>query len=196
MLAAAARPRRPGRRDRAHRARDFGFRLTRTEAGPAAPARPLHLVGGGDPAPPHPGRADRKRPDRAALLGWYRLSFQTLGADRKEGGVQVAAPFARMEEILPILAEAGFPPPPPPAAFRGGPRRALVRWVAPWAGARFGRGGRRLAHRPARRDRRRSPSSCSASPPCCAGASTVTPRTPRALCQPRPAEAPALDDAL
>ena len=58
-------------------------------------------------------------------LGWYKLSFQTLGADPKEGGVQVAAPFARMEELLPILAEAGFPPPPPRAASPRATPRAL-----------------------------------------------------------------------
>jgi putative membrane protein len=63
----------------------------------------------------------------ARRLGWYKLSFQTLGADRKEGGVQVAAPFARMEEILPILAVAGFPAPPPRAEFHGVPRRAILR---------------------------------------------------------------------
>jgi putative membrane protein len=65
------------------------------------------------------------------LLGWYRLSFQTLGADQKEGGVQVAAPFARMEEILPILAIAGFPAPPPRDQFHGVPRRAIIRQAAP-----------------------------------------------------------------
>jgi putative membrane protein len=67
----------------------------------------------------------------ARLLGWYKLSFQTLGADKKEGGVQVAAPFARMEEILPILAVAGFPAPPPRAEFHGVPRRALLLRAAP-----------------------------------------------------------------
>jgi len=67
----------------------------------------------------------------ARLFGWYKLSFQTLGADRKEGGVQVAAPFARMEEILPILALAGFPAPPPRAAFHGVPRRALLSKASP-----------------------------------------------------------------
>jgi putative membrane protein len=65
----------------------------------------------------------------ARRLGWYRLSFQTLGADRKEGGVQVAAAFARMDELLPILAEAGFPMPPPRTEFAHVPRRALVRWA-------------------------------------------------------------------
>ena len=47
--------------------RDFGFRLTRTEAGLQAPARALHLVGGGDPAAPHPGGFGRQRPRRARV---------------------------------------------------------------------------------------------------------------------------------
>jgi len=67
----------------------------------------------------------------ARLFGWHKLSFQTLGADKKEGGVQVAAPFARMGEILPILAVAGFPAPPPRDAFSGVPRRALICKAAP-----------------------------------------------------------------
>ncbi|MBX3561566.1 MAG: PH domain-containing protein [Sphingomonas sp.] len=66
------------------------------------------------------------------LFGWHALSFQTLGADRKEGGVQIAAPFARMAELLPILAEAGFPAPPPRTEFHGVPRRALLRRAGPW----------------------------------------------------------------
>jgi putative membrane protein len=111
---------------------DFGFRLTRTEAGLRRRRGLFTLsevvipLGRTQAALIESGPVSR-------ALGWYRLSFQTLGADRKEGGVQVAAPFARMAEILPILAEAGFPAPPPPAAYRGGPRRALIRWGAPWA---------------------------------------------------------------
>jgi putative membrane protein len=111
--------------------RDFGFRLTRTEAGLRRRRGLFTLSEVVIPL----------RRTQAALVdsgligrafGWYRLSFQTLGADRKEGGVQVAAPFARMNEILLVLAEAGFSPPPPRASFRGGPRRALLRWAAPW----------------------------------------------------------------
>jgi len=41
-------------------------------------------------------------------LGWYSLDLQTLNADSRQSGHQDAAPFARMEEILPILAETGF----------------------------------------------------------------------------------------
>ena len=107
-------------------AKDFGFRLTRAEAGfrrrrglftlseVVIPLRRTQVaVIGSGPV--------------SRLLGWYSLSFQTLGADQKEGGVQAAAPFARLDELLPILAEAGFPAPPPREAFRGIPRRALVR---------------------------------------------------------------------
>lgn len=111
-------------------ARDFGFTLTRSDAG-LRRKRGLFTLS----EVVIPIRRTQVAVIESGLisraLGWYRLSFQTLGADRKEGGVQVAAPFARMEEILPILAEAGFPPPPPRAAFHGAPPRALVRKIAP-----------------------------------------------------------------
>jgi putative membrane protein len=111
--------------------RDYGFRLTRSEAGlrrrrglftlseVVIPIRRTQV------ALIETGLVTR-------MLGWHRLSFQTLGADKKEGGVQVAAPFARMEELLPILAEAGFPAPPERSAFRSSPRRALIRRMAPY----------------------------------------------------------------
>lgn len=111
--------------------RDFGFKLTRSEAGfrrrrglftlseVVIPIRRTQV------AFIESGLVTR-------MLGWHRLSFQTLGADKKEGGVQVAAPFARMDELLPILAEAGFPMPPPRAAFRSSPPRALIRRMAPF----------------------------------------------------------------
>ena len=112
-------------------ARDFGYRLTRSDRGlrrrrglftlseVVIPIRRTQV------AVIESGPVTR-------WLGWYALSFQTLGADLKEGGVQVAAPFARMEELLPILAEAGFPAPPPREAFVHAPRRALVRWAGPY----------------------------------------------------------------
>ena len=116
-------------------ARDFGFRLTRSgEAGTRGLRRRRGLFTLSEVVIPI-------RRTQVALiesgpvtraLGWFKLSFQTLGADTKEGGVQVAAPFARLEELLPILAEAGFPAPPPRAEFVRIPRRALVRWAAPW----------------------------------------------------------------
>jgi len=112
-------------------ARDFGFRLTRT---PAGLRRKRGLFTLSEVVIP-------LRRTQVALIesgpvarrfGWYRLSFQTLGADQKEGGVQVAAPFARLDEIMPILAEAGFPEPPPRRDLHGIPRRALFRQAFPW----------------------------------------------------------------
>lgn len=111
--------------------RDFGFRLTRTEnglrrrRGLTTLSEVVIPIRRAQAAIVESGPVGR-------LFGWYRLSFQTLGADPKEGGTQVAAPFAKLSEILPILAEAGFPAPPPPAAFRRGPGRALVRRLPPW----------------------------------------------------------------
>ena len=109
-------------------ARDFGFRLTRSDRG-LRRRRGLFTL------------SEVVIPIRRAQvaviesgpvtrwLGWYSLSFQTLGADQKERGVQVAAPFARMEEIVPILAEAGFPVPPARESFSHAPPRALIRWA-------------------------------------------------------------------
>ena len=106
--------------------RDFGFRLTRS---PAGLRRRRGLTTLSEVVIP-------LRRTQVALiesgiigrqLGWHQLSFETLGADRKEGGVQVAAPFAQMEEILPILAEAGFSVPPEPASFQRTSARSLLR---------------------------------------------------------------------
>jgi len=110
--------------------RDFGFRLTRAEAGLRRKRGLFTLSEVVIPIRRTQVALIESGPV-ARLLGWYKLSFQTLGADRREGGVQVAAPFARMGEILPILAVAGFPAPPPRASFRGVPRRALIRKAAP-----------------------------------------------------------------
>jgi putative membrane protein len=110
--------------------RDFGFTLTRSEAG-LRRRRGLFTLS----EVVIPIRRTQVALIESGLigraLGWQRLAFQTLGADKKEGGVQVAAPFARMEEILPILAEAGFPPPPPRESFHGAPKRALLRKIVP-----------------------------------------------------------------
>jgi len=112
-------------------ARDFGFRLTRAPAGFRRRRGLLTLsevvipIRRTQAALIESGIAGR-------IIGWRSLSFQTLGADRKEGGVQAAAPFARPDEIAPILAEAGFPGPPPAAHFQRLPRRALIRRATPW----------------------------------------------------------------
>ncbi|HST36544.1 MAG TPA: PH domain-containing protein [Allosphingosinicella sp.] len=112
-------------------ARDYGFRLTRAESG-LRRRRGLFTLS----EVVIPLRRTQVALIETGILmrrlGWHRLSFQTLGADQKERGLQVAAPFARMAEIAPILAEAGFPMPPPRSEFRGVPRRALLRQAAPW----------------------------------------------------------------
>lgn len=112
-------------------ARDFGFRLTRAETGLRRKRGLFTLSEVVIPLRRTQVALIRSGPV-ARFFGWHGLSFQTLGADPKEGGVQVAAPFATMAEILPILAEAGFPAPPPRAEFHGIPRRALLRQAFPW----------------------------------------------------------------
>lgn len=110
---------------------NFGFRLTRAEAGLRRKRGLFTLTEVVIPIRRTQVALIESGPV-GRLFGWHALSFQTLGADRKEGGVQAAAPFARMDELLPILAEAGFPAPPPRAEFHGPPRRALLRQAAPW----------------------------------------------------------------
>jgi hypothetical protein len=56
--------------------------------------------------------------------------------------VQVAAPFARPEEVELILKEAGFPPQPAASLIRP-PARALVRRCGPWLCWRLCGGARR-----------------------------------------------------
>jgi putative membrane protein len=116
-------------------ARDFGFRLTRAPNGfrrrrglltlseAVIPIRRIQL------AIVSSGIVMR-------ALGWQRLDFQTLGADPKERGRQVAAPFARPGEVLPILAETGFPNESEAGEWRRGPARSIVRrGLWPLAGA-------------------------------------------------------------
>jgi putative membrane protein len=110
---------------------NFGYRLTRAEAGLRRRRGLLTLTDVVIPLRRTQVALIESGPV-GRLFGWYALSFQTLGADRKDGGVQAAAPFARMGELLPILAEAGFPVPPARADFHGPPRRALLRQAAPW----------------------------------------------------------------
>ena len=89
-------------------ARDFGFRLTASEAGLrrrrglftlSEVVIPLHRA---QVAVIESGLIMR-------LMGWYRLSFQTLSGDQRQGGLQTVAPFARSEEIAFILAAADVP---------------------------------------------------------------------------------------
>jgi putative membrane protein len=97
-------------------ARDYGFQLTRTQSGfrrrrglltlseAVIPLRRVQLA--------ILGTGWLRKP-----LGWYRLDFQTLGADVQKSGYQPAAPFGRIEEIMPILAEAGMNELPAPESY-------------------------------------------------------------------------------
>ncbi|HYJ29731.1 MAG TPA: PH domain-containing protein [Allosphingosinicella sp.] len=107
-------------------ARDYGFRLTRAAAGLRRRRGLITLSEAVIPV----RRMQVARIESgfiARALGWYSLDFQTLGADARGRGAQAAAPFARIEEVRPILAETGFPEPGEEAAWRRAPRRSIVR---------------------------------------------------------------------
>jgi putative membrane protein len=107
-------------------ARDYGFRLTRAPNGlrrrrglitlseTVIPVRRIQL-------------AAIESGFVARTLGWHRLAFQTLGAEPRGRGAQVAAPFARMEEILPILAQAAYPDPLLVGDWARSPKRSILR---------------------------------------------------------------------
>jgi putative membrane protein len=89
-------------------AREYGFRLT---VGPQGLRRRRGLLTLSEVLIPA-RRTEAARIERrwfSGLFGWRSLAFQTLGADAKEGGVQVAAPLARAQEAAIILQHAGFP---------------------------------------------------------------------------------------
>ncbi len=106
--------------------RDYGFRLTRTPTGlrrrrglftlseAVIPIRRVQL------GAVESGFLERR-------FGWFRLQLQTLGAETRQGGRQTAAPFARLGEIAPILAECGLAMPAADAEFVRSPRRAILR---------------------------------------------------------------------
>lgn len=56
--------------------------------------------------------------------GWYALKFVSLAQDSKEESDYMAAPLARLDEIWPIMAEAGIMPPGDDVDFQ----RGLFRW--------------------------------------------------------------------
>lgn len=62
--------------------------------------------------------------------GWYALKFVSLAQDSKEESDYMAAPLARLNEIWPIIAEAGIAPPDEEAAFQRGHFRW---WLAGFA---------------------------------------------------------------
>lgn len=68
----------------------------------------------------------------ARLFGWHRLEFQTLSADVAKAGHQVAAPLARMEEILPVLAEVAPAALPADDEYKGVSKRHILRQTLRW----------------------------------------------------------------
>ena len=63
-------------------------------------------------------------------LGWFSLSFQTLGAGSGASGLQSAAPFARDEEVARVLAETKRLRLPPPPELEPVSKRHVVRALA------------------------------------------------------------------
>jgi len=61
------------------------------------------------------------------MFGWWRLQFQTLGINSQTSGHQDVAPFAQMEEIVPLLAEAGIRHLPAEADYLRVSRRFIIR---------------------------------------------------------------------
>jgi putative membrane protein len=110
--------------------RDYGFRLSRAEAGfrrrrglftlseVVIPLRRVQAV------IVRTGLIPR-------LFGWYRLEFQTLSGEARQGGSQQAAPLARLEEIVPILAELGLADLPPRETYKRVSGRLILRRMLP-----------------------------------------------------------------
>ena len=58
-------------------------------------------------------------------LGWHGLSFVSLAQDSGSSN-HVVAPFGQMEELRPIIAEAGFEPPSEELAWQRGAANARI----------------------------------------------------------------------
>ena len=99
--------------------KEYGFRLDHTERGfrrrrglltktdvimPAGRVQAANIVTG-------PVRKQR---------GWHALKFVSLAQDSKEESDYMAAPLAKLDEIWPIMAEAGIFPPSPETEFQQG----------------------------------------------------------------------------
>lgn len=110
-------------------ARDFGFRLTRTETGlrrrrglftRTDVVIPLRRV---QAAIVSTGIVKR-------LFGWHGLAVQSLGSDGDSGTHHAIAPLARYTDLEPIFDELRMPVPPPASAFtRVSPRLIWRSWV-------------------------------------------------------------------
>lgn len=110
-------------------ARDFGFRLNRTETG-LRRQRGLFT------------RTDVVIPLRRVqagivstgvfrrLFGWRALAVQSLGSDGNSGTHHVVVPLAHADDLVPVLDELSLPVPPPTSDFiRVSPRLIWRSWV-------------------------------------------------------------------
>ena len=110
-------------------AREFGFRLSRTETGLRRERGlftrtdvviPLKRVQAGIIST---GIVKR-------LFGWRALAVQSLGSDGAAGTHHVVAPLAQQDDLDPILSELSMPAPPPVEAFERVSTRMIWRsWI-------------------------------------------------------------------
>lgn len=61
--------------------------------------------------------------------GWHALQFISMAKEGRENSHYVAAPFAKLSEIWPIVAITGIAPPAPDAAFEKSP---IGPWIDMW----------------------------------------------------------------
>lgn len=112
-------------------ARDFNFRLTRI-AGGFRRRRGLFTLS----EVVIPFRRVQLSLIRSGFVarhfGWFALEFQTLNADAAKSGHQVAAPFARMEEVLHVLQEVHPVPLPPEEDYLRVSTRHILRQSLRW----------------------------------------------------------------
>jgi putative membrane protein len=99
--------------------KEYGFRLDRTERGfrrrrglltKTDAVMPVNRVQAANIVT---GPIRRRR-------GWHALKFVSLAQDSKDESDYMAAPLARLDEIWPIMAEAGIMPPGDDISFRRG----------------------------------------------------------------------------
>jgi len=106
--------------------RDYGFRLSRAEAGLRRRRGLLTLSEVVIPFARVQLAVFASGPI-SHLFGWHKLELQTLSADARQSGHHSAVPFGRMHEIEPILGETGLDALPPPDAYVRVSRRSIAR---------------------------------------------------------------------
>jgi putative membrane protein len=113
-------------------ARDYDFRLTRAGGGLRRRRGLLTLSEALIPFRRVQLSVIRSGPI-ARFFGWFRLEFQTLSADAAKAGNQVAAPFARIEEVQLVLAEVSQEDLPSDEDYVRVSKRHILRQSLRWA---------------------------------------------------------------